>query len=187
MGAAVSLKVKGIQGVKTFGAKGPAFGGMNAQGLVLSHEAAARLGVGKNVALNGAQLGGTRLAATGKAATLKVSGIGTDCATPAIKGGFGSGKSLVAAKGGAAANAKAMTAAAKTAAAKGAAAGASGTIWTGTGLSLGLGLGLGAWGPALLLGTLGLVATGAYLYHRNRQLAAEEEAEGVIEDAVFAG
>jgi hypothetical protein len=42
-----------------------------------------------------------------------------------------------------------------------------GTIWTGTGLSLGLGLGLGAAGPAILLGALGLAATGVVLYRRN--------------------
>jgi hypothetical protein len=41
-----------------------------------------------------------------------------------------------------------------------------GTIWSGTGMSLGLGLGLGALGPVLLLGVLGLTATGIYLYRR---------------------
>lgn len=82
----------------------------------------------------------------------------------------------------AAASAKGATGVAVAAAAPSAVAGgssaASGTIWSGTGLSLGLGLGLGAWGPVLVLGTLGLVAAGVYLYRRNRQLEAEEVEAG---------
>ncbi|MBF0370399.1 MAG: hypothetical protein HQL52_13180 [Magnetococcales bacterium] len=60
-------------------------------------------------------------------------------------------------------------AAAKAAAAKG--AGASGTIWNGSGLSLGLGLGLGAWGPVLLLGA---AAVGVGVYGYMNKNAAEE-------------
>ena len=63
---------------------------------------------------------------------------------------------------------------------------ATGTIWSGTGLSLGLGLGLGAVGPAVLLGALGLTATGIYLYRRNRQVELEPEASGNFDlDGVF--
>lgn len=56
---------------------------------------------------------------------------------------------------------------------------ATGTIWSGTGLSLGLGLGLGAIGPAVLLGALGLTATGIYLYRRNRQVEFQPEGSGL--------
>jgi hypothetical protein len=48
-----------------------------------------------------------------------------------------------------------------------------GTIWSGTGLSLGLGLGLGALGPLMLLGAVGLTATGIYFYRRGRIEAHE--------------
>jgi hypothetical protein len=52
-----------------------------------------------------------------------------------------------------------------------AAKGAGGSIFTGTGVKLGLGLGLGAWGPALLLGAIGL---GVYGYIKSK---SETEAE----------
>ena len=68
---------------------------------------------------------------------------------------------------------------------KPAAATSPGTLWTGTGLALGLGLGLGAWGPVLLLGTAGLVASGAYLYRRTRELETLECAAEGIQDAIF--
>lgn len=62
---------------------------------------------------------------------------------------------------------------------------ATGTIWSGTGLSLGLGLGLGAVGPALLLGALGLTATGIYLYRRNRHdPEAGPDPDSVLADVV---
>jgi hypothetical protein len=57
-------------------------------------------------------------------------------------------------------------------------AASAGTIWTGTGLSLGLGLGLGALGPVILLGGLGLSATGIYMYRRNRTRIKEHYSEG---------
>jgi len=53
-----------------------------------------------------------------------------------------------------------------------AAKGAGGTIWTGTGFKLGLGLGLGAWGPALLLGVLGL---GVYGYMKAQESDETED------------
>ena len=53
-----------------------------------------------------------------------------------------------------------------------AAKGAGGSIFTGTGLKLGLGLGLGAWGPALLLGAIGL---GVYGYMKSKSEAEAEE------------
>jgi hypothetical protein len=82
------------------------------------------------------------------------------------------------AKGGAAKSATAIKAASTMAAkttglAAGVALPSAGTIWSGTGMSLGLGLGLGALGPVLLLGVLGLTATGIYLYRRG-QIAAQE-------------
>jgi hypothetical protein len=68
-------------------------------------------------------------------------------------------------------------------ASKGAAASAvsSGTIWTGTGFSLGLGLGLGVLGPILLLGAIGAIAAGVYLYRRNqRWVRYTDEAEEAV-------
>jgi hypothetical protein len=53
-----------------------------------------------------------------------------------------------------------------------AAKGAGGSIFTGTGMKLGLGLGLGAWGPALLLGAIGL---GVYGYMKSKSEAEAEE------------
>lgn len=61
-----------------------------------------------------------------------------------------------------------------------------GTIWSGTGLSLGLGLGLGALGPAMLLGALGLTATGIYLYRRGRVAAPEDSEDELAQPVVEA-
>jgi len=48
-----------------------------------------------------------------------------------------------------------------------------GTLWSGTGMSLGIGIGLGGYGPFLLLGVVGLTATGIYLWQRERAREAE--------------
>jgi hypothetical protein len=152
-----------------------------------------RLGTAKaaqGATMRAVELEGAKLATTSKGTVLTATGIDRGCELLTIKGtkaaaASGATKTIVASKGATAVKLKVAGAAAKGAAC--ATPCASGTLWSGTGLSLGLGLGLGAWGPVLFLGTAGLVATGIYLYRRNRELEAEDLAAEGLGDVAFTG
>jgi hypothetical protein len=201
---ALIVKLKGAQAAQLFGTGTPGLGTAPMQGVTFFGKTAAGRGMDFEVArfskaklakgslaAKGAtartvELEGARLVTTKNGVVLHANKVIPGCEVGPAKSsvlGATSAKGAIpgAAKGAIPGAAKAKAAAV---AAKGAAG--SGTIWTGTGLGLGLGLGLGAWGPALLLGTAGLVAAGVYLYKRNQELEEDElAAEDGIRDAVF--
>lgn len=158
-------------------------------------EGVALLGNTTNV-VGATEIEGTHIAtATGntgaQAVSAKVSAAKSSLAKPAALTGkmvaaqAPSAQALGAGASSAAVKLPALSAATASKSALTAGKAATGTIWSGTGLSLGLGLGLGAVGPALLLGALGLTATGIYLYRRNRHdPEAGPDPDSVLADVV---
>jgi hypothetical protein len=131
----------------------------------------------KGTLMRGVEVEGGRIAATSKGLTLRAAEVEAGRALPWLGKAEleGTRMAITTGKG---ATAKGLATASGTAAK---AAAGSGTIWSGTGLSLGLGMGLGALGPFLLLTSLGLVATGIYMYRRNRAL----DTDLPLDDAVM--
>jgi hypothetical protein len=192
----LSIKVKGLDALQALTIKGPGLGALKVKGLgALGARGVEletlRLGsakAAKGFTLRAVELEGAKLATTSKGTVLTATGIDHGCELLTIKGAktaAASTKAIGAASGATAVKLKVAGTAAKGAVC--AAPCASGTIWSGTGWSLGLGLGLGAWGPVLFLGTAGLVATGIYLYRRNRELEAEDRAAEGLGDIPFTG
>ena len=91
-----------------------------------------------------------------QAATGKSAAVATGVKGAAVATGVGAAKGAATAKGVGVAG-KAAT----------------GVAWCGK--SAGWGMGLGGFGPLIVIGVLGLAATGAYLYLRNRKLGDAEE------------
>lgn len=131
----------------------------------------------KGTLMRGIEVEGGRLAASSKGLALRATEVEAGRICPLLSNAKLEGARSAVSVGKSAA-AKGLATASGTAAK---AAASSGTIWSGTGLSLGLGMGLGALGPFLLLTSLGLVATGIYLYRRNRAL----DTDLPLDDAVM--